>query len=285
MTIAEVRRRLKDSLVSKYGEREATAMARMVIMSLKGWDMPGMLANEDREASDYILNKSEEILNLLLKDMPLQYALGEASFYGMKLTVNPAVLIPRPETEELVDLIVGENRMSDLQVLDIGTGSGAIAIALSRNLPFSQVDAVDVSAKALSVAKENAVRLKARISFILADIFNWDEKDKKYDIIVSNPPYVDESEKAEMEPNVLKYEPSEALYVPDDDPLVFYKRICQVALECLVPGGKIYFEINPRHSVDIRRLLSSKGFENIDIIKDVHGKERFARATLKTRNN
>lgn len=282
MTLEDLRRDLCRDLSPKYGEGEAKAMARIIFTTLKDWDFSTLLANENREASDYIVGRCREILALLADDVPLQYALGQTSFYGLKLKVGPGVLVPRPETEELVDLIVKDNGdRSDLRVRDLCTGSGAIAIALSRNLPFSRVDAVDVSPKALEYARENAKNLKAKINFLEEDIMapgNAKSASSNYDIIVSNPPYVDESEKAGMAPNVLNHEPHIALFVPDDDPLKFYKRIADIGLESLAPGGKLYFEINPRHAGELKKMLAAKGYADIEIIKDVNGKDRFAKA-------
>lgn len=277
-TLADVRRALQQALAAKYGEREATAMSRAVLMQLKGWDLTRLLANEDREASDFIKGRSQEIFSLLMKDVPLQYALGETNFYGLKLKVAPGVLIPRPETEELVDLIVKENKRSDLEVLDLCTGSGAIAIALARNLPFSRVEAVDISPEAIKIAGENIADLKVNVKLRKDDVFTLTLPSSNYDIMVSNPPYVAESEKTDMEHNVLDYEPHEALFVKDDDPLVFYKRIADLAVKALVPDGKLYFEINPLFANRLIHLLKDLGFRDIRIIKDIHGKERFAAA-------
>lgn len=279
MTISDIRIRLRETLKPKYGEREATAMARIILMHLKRWDFPTLLANEEREASDYIVNRSEEILAQLLKGMPLQYALGETLFYGLTLSVAPGVLIPRPETEELVDIIVSDNDMRrDLRVLDLCTGSGAIALALARNLPFSSVDAVDISPDAVALARKNADALKIKLNISRGDVFTLSLHDDEFDIIVSNPPYVDESEKAEMEENVLDYEPHEALFVPDSDSLMFYRRITALASRALKSWGKLYFEINPRHASELMEMLRKEGFEDIEIIKDIHGKDRFAKA-------
>ena len=277
-TLADIRRTLQQALAAKYGEREATAMSRAVLMQLKGWDLTRLLANEDREASDFIKGRSQEIFSLLMKDVPLQYALGETNFYGLKLKVAPGVLIPRPETEELVDLIVKENKRSDLEVLDLCTGSGAIAIALARNLPFSRVEAVDISPEAIRIAGENIADLKVNVKLRKDDVFTLTLPSSNYDIIVSNPPYVAESEKPDMEHNVLDYEPHEALFVKDDNPLVFYKRIADLAVKALVPDGKLYFEINPLFANPLNHLLEDLGFRDIRIIKDIHGKDRFAAA-------
>lgn len=277
VSIADVRIALREALSPKFGVRDAATMARMVIMSLKDWDLPHLLADENREASDFIKGRSREILAALLADMPIQYVLGETSFYGLALKVAPGVLIPRPETQELVDLIVKENRQSDLKVLDLCTGSGAIAVALARNLPFADIDALDIAPEAIETASQNARNLKVRINIIRQDIFKF-SPENKYDIIVSNPPYVDESEITDMEPNVVKYEPRLAIFVPDDNPLLFYRRIATIGEEALKCGGRLYLEINPRHDKELKVLLESHGYEKVEIIKDLHGKSRFCKA-------
>lgn len=279
-SLGQVRLALRDALVPKYGEGEAAAMARSALMTLKDWDLPHLMANEDRPASDFIKARCAEILHDLLNDMPLQYALGSTNFYGLTLKVGPGVLIPRPETAELVDLIVKENEKDDLRVLDLCTGSGAIALALARNLPFSRVTALDISPEAIATTKENADSLKVKLNIIQEDVFTHAFPSRSFDIIVSNPPYVDESEKADMEANVLNYEPHIALFVPDNDPLRFYKRIAEIAQNSLAEGGKLYFEINPRHAVELASMLKGLGYLDVEILKDSHGKERFAKAQI-----
>lgn len=283
MTMAQLRLSLRKNLTPKYGEREAAEMARMVLMHLKGWSLPELMANEQRTAGDFIASSCCDILNRLLTDEPIQYVLGVADFYGLKLSVRPGVLIPRPETEELVDLIVKENKSSDLKVLDLCTGSGAIAIALARNLPFSSVTAVDISPEAVAVAEENASKLKTRIKIEKADVLKMSLPSDSFDIIVSNPPYVCESEKAGMEPNVIDHEPHLALFVPDASPLLFYKAIAEQAVEALTANGRLYFEINPLHAAELKQLLSSLNLRDVEIIKDIHGKDRFAKATAPAR--
>lgn len=279
ITLAEVRRHLRSILLPKYGEREASEMAKIIMLHLKGWNFTQLLAKEDSfTASDYMLNRSAEIAELLLRDMPLQYALGETVFYGLNLKVRRGVLIPRPETEELVDMIIRESKKNDLHVLDLCTGSGAIALALARNLPFSDVEAIDLSPEAVEVAKANADTLKIRARIDREDIFSFVPQSQAFDIIVSNPPYVDESEKKDMEPNVLEYEPEEAIFVPDDDPLKFYKRIAWISMEALKPEGRLYLEINPRHAAELKKMLENTGFYDVEIRKDIHGKDRFATA-------
>ena len=194
----------------------------------------------------------------------------------MDLKVDRSVLIPRHETEELVDLIVDGNKgRQDLRVLDIGTGSGAIAIALSRNLPFAHVTAIDISEAALKIARENARALHADIDFIRQDVFTWQPAPESFDIIVSNPPYIANSEKAAMDSNVLDYEPHSALFVPDSEPLIFYSRIATIAIGALAGGGRLYFEINPLFAADLVRMLGAEGFRDIEVHKDISRRDRF----------
>lgn len=268
-------RSLRSSLTPLYGKGETEAMIRIIFHYLKGWNTVDLLINEDRPLSPYIQEKINDIEKRLLAYEPIQYITGQAYFYGMDFHVAPGVLVPRPETEGLVDLIVKENKEPDLRVLDVGTGSGCIAIALARNLPFPDITALDISEKALTIAKENAVNLKARnIHFIHADIFKWNPDPESFDIIVSNPPYIDESERVDMEANVLGYEPETALFVSDDDPLSYYRRIGEISLSALSSSGKLYFEINPRHSNDLKAMLKDMGFKDIELHTDIHGRDR-----------
>lgn len=280
MKYSELIRGLRDALTEIYGAGEARAMTRLVFTRLKGWNTADLIIHEGEEVSDYIRGKVADILRRLQAGEPIQYILGEAYFYGMDFKVAPGVLIPRPETEELVDMIVKEERGSDLRVLDVCTGSGCIAIALSRNLLFPRVTAIDVSEEALRIAEENAKALKADIDFIHADIFKWEPDPESFDIIVSNPPYIDESEKSGMDRNVLDYEPALALFVPDSDPLLFYRRIAELGRTALAPGGRIYFEINPRHADDLVSLMESLDYQNIQTVKDIHSRPRFLSASL-----
>lgn len=270
--------KLRSSLRPVYGDRETEAIIRIIFHHLKGWNLTDMLIHEPEPLSPFIKSEVDRILQRLLRHEPIQYITGEARFHGLELHVTPDVLIPRPETAELVDLIADDaDNRSDLKVLDIATGSGCIAVALARTLPFPQITALDISKEAIKVAEENARSLKTDINFILADIFTW-KADETYDIIVSNPPYIDESEKASMESNVVDYEPHSALFVPDDDPLRFYRRIAILAGEALKKGGKLYFEINPRHADELSEMLKEHRFADVEIIKDSFGKDRFIRA-------
>lgn len=281
MTMRETMQKLRNALRPIYGDRETEAIIRIIFHYLKGWNTVDMIIHESDTLSPFLESEIDRIFRRLLRHEPIQYITGEARFHGMEFHVTPDVLIPRPETDELVDIIVGDaNDASDLRILDIAAGSGCIAIALARSLPFPRVSALEISEAALKVARDNASRLKADVSFIHADIFKWQPSPASFDIIVSNPPYIDESEKAAMEPNVLEYEPAQALFVPDSDPLVFYRRIAEVARTGLSEGGRLYLEINPRHAAELSELLKKNGFSDIEVIKDSYEKDRFIRARL-----
>lgn len=233
--------------------------------------------------------KKESLLNHALKKLidycPIQYILGDTEFYGLTFKVSKDVLIPRPETEELVAWIIQDvkeiiNKKKDIYILDIGTGSGCIAVSLAKNLENVNVWALDISEDALIMAKQNTVKNNAKIQFIEADILKPFDLELKFDILVSNPPYVRELEKKQMKNNVLNHEPDVALYVKDDDPLLFYDKISDLARENLNTNGKLYFEINQFLGKEVKTLLLEKGFKNIQIKKDMYGKDRMVRANI-----
>lgn len=276
-TILEMRRRLEPL----YGAGETQAMIREIFRSLKGWDTTEFTIRtaDDYQLSDYMRSKINDILTRLEKREPLQYILGTARFYGMDLHVEPGVLIPRPETEDLVRQITDDNSAPDLHVADLGTGSGAIAIALSRYLPFSVVDAIDISPTAVSVARDNATDLHcSRVNIQHADMTRWQPAEASYDIVVSNPPYIDESERDGMDANVKDYEPAQALFVPDSDPLIFYRAIAREAIKALKPGGGLYLEINPRHADELTAMLRNDGYTDIQAWRDIQGMYRYIKA-------
>lgn len=276
----ETLKKLRSTLRPLYGERETEAIIKLIFLYVKEWHTVDMLIHEPDELSPFIKSEIDNILDRLLRHEPIQYITGEAYFHGMELEVTPAVLIPRPETAELVDIIADRaGDRPDLRLLDIATGSGCIALALARILRFPEVTALDISGEALEIARKNASRLKVKINFIEADIFNWQPRTEAYDIIVSNPPYIDESERTAMDPNVTEYEPALALFVPDDDPLRFYKRITALAADGLVAGGRLYYEINPRHASQLADAIRAFGFADVEIIRDSFGKERFISAS------
>ena len=242
----------------------------------------------DKQINDGETEQLNFILGRLLKQEPVQYVLGVADFYGYRFKVDKSVLIPRRETEELVDLIIKDYRLakhdpfSKPEILDIGTGSGCIAISLKKNLPTAVITAIDFSSDALHVANENAFLNKVAISFIEADILHASFKIQQtaFDIIVSNPPYITLEEKDEMLKNVLEFEPHSALFITNNDPLQFYKAIADFATRQLKENGKLYFEINEHFGNEVVEMLSNKDFTQIEVIKDMQGKERVVRCTL-----
>lgn len=268
-------KKLRDNLVPLYGKGETEAIIRIIFHYLKDWSLTDMLIHSQDELSPFIKEEIDKIIQRLKNFEPIQYITGEARFHGLELKVKPGVLIPRRETEELVDIIAEENKdRSDLKILDLCTGSGCIALALAKCMKFPVIDAVDISEIALNVAKENANLLKVKINLIQDDVFSF-HPHTNYDIIVSNPPYIAQSEAMEMEKNVLDYEPHSALFVPDDNPLIFYSRIGDIAKSSLNKRGILYLEINPRFADLLKIMLMKKGFAEVEIIRDSFGKERF----------
>lgn len=274
-------RAAKAALAARYPQGEAAMMVRIIFEQLKGYSPTDMIVNGQKPVSEFIQGEVSSTVDRLLAGEPIQYIFGTARFCGLDLKVTPAVLIPRPETEELVDMIVDRyGSDSDLSVLDVGTGSGCIAVSLARRLKFPTVEAVDISAAALAVARENAEALKVRVNFSEADALHLPAPAAPiYDIIVSNPPYIAESERASMDDNVLLHEPPTALFVPDNDPLRFYTAISRYALKALRPGGTLWFEINPLFAAQMQSMLTGLGFDNVALSADAQGKQRFAVAT------
>ena len=241
--------------------------------------------NREQIVSEENLKKIEEALARLKTFEPIQYIIGGTEFFGLPFKVTSGTLIPRPETEELVQFVLDEisqfeNKSEFLELLDIGTGSGCIAISLAKNLTKANVAAVDISFDALEVAKENARINHVNVEFSECDILTSDTLPKKYDIIVSNPPYVRELEKELMQPNVLRHEPDLALFVKDRDPLLFYRKISTLAQTYLKPNGMLFFEINEYLGEDLVVLLKSLGFEKVEIKKDIFEKDRMVKCGL-----
>lgn len=275
MTLQEKARAVVHRLEPLMGIGEARATVRIILEHIYGWKPVDIAIRLDNEISDFRSRQIDDIVDRLALGEPLQYILGSARFYGLDFSVTPDVLIPRPETEEMVDAILRVNTASDLRVLDIGTGSGCVAIALARNLRFPVITAIDVSEKALKVAAANAAALRTNIRFEHADVRTYNPPADSFDIIVSNPPYVAESERDLMEARVVAHEPGLALFVPDSDPLLFYRPIAALAARALVPGGRLYLEINPRFAADVARLAADAGLCDVEIIRDIHGRNRF----------
>lgn len=277
MKLKEAIEQLRNGLAGVAEPQEVQAMIRIICEDIFNYDPVDVALRQESELPDFAQERITDLIARMRRHEPLQHIIGWARFHGHKFKVTPAVLIPRPETEQLVDLIVNENPASDLRVLDMGTGSGCIAISLARALKFASVDALDVSRDALAVARENAAALKVKVRFFESDML-LPQPAATYDIIVSNPPYICWSERESMERNVKDYEPGQALFVPDNDPLMFYKAIAPYAQQSLERGGRLYLEINQRFGNEVKRLLEDHGFEDVRIIQDSFGKVRFAAA-------
>jgi len=273
---------IEQSLSPFYCQQEIESFTKLIFEKITGFSRLQQHINQHETISAANLAQIKEIVNRLIRFEPIQYILGETEFYGLPIKVNPEVLIPRPETEELVDWIIHETHPRNPVILDIGTGSGCIPIALSKNIPGASVEGWDISTGALLVAKKNADLNQVKIDFIYADVLNliYPAKKHRYDIIVSNPPYVMASEQCLMNKNVIDYEPHIALFVTDSDPLVFYSAIADLAINLLNPCGKLYFEINEQFGNEISKLLATKAFKNIVLKKDINGKERMITAEL-----
>lgn len=276
MTLLEKNREIKRRLTLVVGEREAYWMARDIIDDILGYSEVELLIKGNEVLSDFVIGKIDSVVERVERGEPLQYVLGWARFEGNRYMVTPDTLIPRPETQELVDIIISRHgEEKDLRVMDVGTGSGCIAISLARGLKFAQVSAIDISQPALEVARENAKMLKTRVNFECRDALSLTPKrGEKYDIIVSNPPYIAEYERKDMEHSVLDYEPSTALFVPNDDPLRFYRAIASFAVEALSQGGHIYYEINPLFASEMLEMMRGMGYNDIEIINDMQGRKR-----------
>ena len=286
MIISEALKMFDESLASLYPKQEADAIKYMVISDVLQTSKAKLHAFPDNQLGAPSVERLKNIITQLQAGIPVQYALGHADFYDLTFEVNPSVLIPRPETEELVQWVLDESRelsiknQDPLHILDIGTGSGCIPITLKKHLPQAQVWAVDISPAALKTANKNAQTNEADVTFIEADILNPPAtiRDSQYNIIISNPPYVTESEKLQMLPNVLDHEPHTALFVPDTDPLIFYRAIADFALQTLLPGGLLFFEINENLGKQTVELLHHKRFKNIALRQDMRGKDRMIKA-------
>lgn len=307
VTVKDVFDDYKRTLSDFYDTGEVETITLMAVCEVSGFSNAKIKAFPEFELSEQQEKRLQEILAKLKTGEPIQYVLGKTEFYGLPFFVNPAVLIPRPETEELVEWVissvgslqlavgngewaVGSGQWAVGHVLDIGTGSGCIAISLKKHLPGAKVSAIDISVEALKIAKENARLNDVDIDFIEADIlhltspfaFSLSPLTSIYSLIISNPPYVTLHDKTKMHTNVTDFEPHTALFVPEDDPLVFYKAIADFAAKNLAPGGLLFFEINESYGSEIVKLLREKGFKNIELRKDMSGRDRMVRTCLNT---
>ena len=286
-TVHSVFQSFRRELHSIFEDKEIDQFLYLILDAWFGWSKVQVHINLNHPftVDDRIRFKSA--LSDLKVNKPIQYIIGVVSFCNLDLLVNSDVLIPRPETEQLVQLIISENlhrQFEEFSVLDIGAGSGNIGLSIKKQLPFTRVSLMDVSESSLNIAQANAERNNCQVEIIKCDILDMEQwkSISNYQIMISNPPYVMEVEKNQMQRNVLDYEPALALFVPDKDPLLYYKAIAEFSIRHLTPPGLLYFEINERFGNEIKKLLTGSGFEKVETIRDFYGKDRFVRAELRT---
>jgi len=280
MNSKQLLQEIKETIVEFENEGEAEAIAFLIIDDLFQITRMDILVEKEVDLSQSTKKKLDNVLQKLQSGKPVQHILGKVEFYGRQFLVNPNVLIPRRETEELVHLILERHPdLSEQLIVDIGTGSGIIPITIAKERKHCEIFAVDISSSALATAKRNAELNHANVSFLQADILSKDLNLPKSNIWISNPPYVLEKEKAEMQAKVFEHDPSTALFVPDHDALVFYERISQLAFEHLVQGGSLYFEINEQFGQEVKKILTEKGFQKVEVKQDMQGKDRFVFGT------
>jgi len=278
MLIQEFKRHFFLELSNAYPETEIQSFFTILVEFKLHLSRIQLALEHNFELDNNDLDFLENALLKLKNQIPIQYIVGETAFYGLMFKVDKNVLIPRPETEELVEWIVKNHKnRNSLKILDVGTGSGCIAISLAKNLPNAKVFALDISSEALTIAKNNADFNKVIVNLINADILTISKLPDTFDIIVSNPPYVRELEKAQMQQNVLSNEPHIALFVKDENPLLFYDKIAALAKNHLTKNGVLYFEINQYLGIETVDLLKSKGFKNIEVKKDIYGVDRMVK--------
>ena len=281
MKIKQYKSFFQEQLAFLYDETEVESFFYIILENKNNFKRIDLALNIDLEFSENDLTIWNEILEKLKLEIPIQYIIGTTIFFDLEFEVNQNVLIPRPETEELVDWIVVTNKNSiNLKILDIGTGSGCIAISLAKNISNAEVFALDVSIKALATAKKNAKTNKVKVTFIQKNILEVDDLNQKFDIIVSNPPYVRNLEKHEIHKNVLDNEPHLALFVDDNDALIFYKKIAELAKINLSENGQLFFEINQYLGKETIELLENLGFKNIELRQDIYGNDRMIRLQI-----
>ncbi len=271
---------IRKELQNYHTPSEINGLIRLIFFDLRGYSSTDLILKQEEKLTPSETERVSRVVSRLKTDEPVQYILGYTEFYGLTLNVNPSVLIPRPETEELVDWIVTDHQSPPGKILDIGTGSGCIALALKKSFGTAEVIACDISSGALQIARHNASINHLDIRFLKADILLWESFAdwEPTSLMVSNPPYVTRKEMNLMKKNVLEFEPHQALFVPDEDPLLFYRRIAGFATKWLLPQGKLFLEINEHFGREVVELLGSSGFRDIEIRKDMQGKDRMVKA-------
>ncbi|HKK39007.1 MAG TPA: peptide chain release factor N(5)-glutamine methyltransferase [Cryomorphaceae bacterium] len=278
-TIADLKLKFREELNLFYPREEIDHFFTMTVNEFLGYSRAQIQIRLGETVNDAKVAMMDAVLKGLQVYEPIQYLLGHTEFYGLRFEVNPHVLIPRPETEELIRWITDESKNSAQSILDLGTGSGCIAICLRKAMPHASVFGIDKSIKALNLAQRNAEINKVGVEFFAFDILKQESLGfMRFDLMVSNPPYVTVKDKSKMARNVLDYEPHQALFVPEDDPLIFYRKIVDLADGHLNKGGKIFFEINESFGAEIRSLLMDRGFSSVQLKKDLNGRIRMAKA-------
>ena len=275
--VNRIAKHIKENLGSYYPAGEVAAFTRIIATEILGIPQMTFFLKDNVELTHEQEATLEDAINRLQKHEPIQYIQGYSDFCGLRFKVTPATLIPRPETSELVEWVASEATGNE-RILDIGTGSGCIAVSLANKMPQSEVTAWDISAEALTVATENSRSNGTEVLFEQVDIIAYQPEEKQFDIIVSNPPYIKENEKSAMHSNVLDWEPHTALFVPDSDPLLFYRTIAKKGLTLLKPGGTLYFEINRAHGAETADMLADYGYNNIELRKDFADNDRMIKA-------
>lgn len=275
----EAQRYIFSQLSGLYEEPELQSVARLLLSTCTGLSFTGLLLNKNTTFSPYQWDKLKNMVELLKTGMPVQYAMGETEFYGLRFEVAPGVLIPRPETEELVEWAV-QHLPAEASVLDIGTGSGCIAIALQYLRPDCKVVACDVSPVALQQASNNAQLHQLPVSFLQLDVLSSPLPEGQWDLIISNPPYIPRQESESIEPRVKQFEPDIALFVENHDPLIFYRRIAELSKMSLATDGQLMFEIHRNYAADCVGLLQQLGFTRVELKKDISGNDRMIRARI-----
>ena len=274
-------RYIRQELGEHYSQSERSTLARIILEEVSGLTFADITSGKSSNLSVSQSRKMKQIIARLKNGEPFQYVLGKTTFYGLDFVVGREVLIPRPETEELVEWIIDDNGAKPITILDIGTGSGCIAIALAANILNASVHGWDISSAALKMAEENARRNKVQLFFTQQNLFDPVPAAPQFDLIVSNPPYITESERETMDSTVTDHEPEEALFVPDSDPLLFYKRIASLAEGLLNEGGRLFFEIHRCRGAEVCTMLQEKCFREIELRRDLSGNDRMVRAVKK----
>jgi release factor glutamine methyltransferase len=293
MTIEEARKKIVESIVHIYDKNEANNIADLLMENITRLPRAERILKRNETLSLSQKNSLSQFIGRLQNHEPVQYIINEAWFAGMKFYIDKNVLIPRPETEELVDWVIKEFRIQDLpagsqgkefRILDVGTGSGCIAIALKKKLPHAEVWACDVSEEALNVARINADSLNATVDFVPLDFLDKEQRKQlpHIDIVVSNPPYVPQKDKSEMKKIVIDHEPEIALFVPDEEPLIFYSTLADFGKEKLNRGGSVYVEIHEELGEQVKNLFHSKGYSSVELKKDLQGKNRMIKVSLES---